>query len=144
MILAFIAFAWLLGIATAAYTGADTAATIAAASLLAAATFAYRPRPATLCAVATGASLVFLATWRYDATTPTIPPDAIQSLNGPDGKGGEEVRFRAIVDDEPRERSASVAYRLEVQEMWEYGRWRRASGSVLMTAPPYPAFDYGD
>jgi competence protein ComEC len=139
VIAAFVAFAWLLGIATAAYTGSDIAATIAAASLLGAVTFAYRPRLTTLCAVAAAAALVLLGTWRYESTTPTIPPNAIQAFND-----GDEVRFRAVIGDEPQERSTSTIYRLEVHEVWGNGRWHDASGAILMTAQPYPAFEYGD
>ncbi len=139
MILAFIAFAWLLGIATAAYTGSDPAAAVAAAGLLSTAIFALRPRPATLLALAVGASAVFLATWRYADSAPTIPPDAIQAMNDSD-----EVRFRAIVDDEPQQRTTSTAYRLAVKKRWESGVWRHASGAVLMTAAGHTELEYGD
>jgi competence protein ComEC len=138
VILAFLALAWLLGIATAAYTGGDTAAVVAAAGLLGAITFALRPTPACLLAIAIAVPLLGLATWRYQETAPVIRPDAIQYRNG------DEVRFRAMVDAEPGENQTTTSYRVRVQQIWDNGAWRDASGSVLMTSRPLPAFEYGD
>jgi competence protein ComEC len=138
VILAFLAFAWLLGIATASYTGGDPAAVIAAASLLGALAFAYRARPATAVVIVAAIPLLALAAWRYDATVPVPGPDAIQHHNG------EDVRFRALINDEPALRQTTTSYRLQVSELWKDGAWRDASGAVLMTARQYPAFEYGD
>ena len=139
MILAFICLAWLLGLAATAYTGSDPAATLAAIGLLGAVTLAMRPQASALLAVIAGTAVIALAGWRYDASVPTVPPDAIQYHND-----GEEVRFRAVIDEEPQPRTTSTAYRLEVRATWSNGRWHPASGAVLMTVPQYPEYEYGD
>ncbi len=64
MILGVLAFAWLLGVAAAAFTGADPWAALAAAAGLAAASFALRPRLSTLGLIALGAALIFAAAWQ--------------------------------------------------------------------------------
>ena len=109
MALAFLAFAWLLGIAAASFTDADPAATIAAAGLLAAVSFAVRPRLGTLALIAVGCVLVFGAGWRYEATVPQ--PSSVARLND-----GSAVRLRAVVSDEPEEQGAARQYRLSVRE----------------------------
>lgn len=134
--LAVLAIAWLLGLAAAAFTGADPAATLAAAGLLAAASFALSPRPRTLVLIALGVALIFAAGWRYDTTGPQ--PSSVSRLNGVD------VTLRAVVSREPVERTNSRAYRLEVREVLADGEWRRDSGAVLMTQRPFPRYDYGD
>jgi competence protein ComEC len=139
MTLAFLALAWLLGIAAAAFTGADPAAALAAAALLATVTFARRPRPVTLLLVAAGIGIGFLATWRYESTLPTDAPSGIARYND-----GPAVRFRAIVDAEPDDRGASQLYRLQVRETLIDGLWQPDSGQVLVTAASFPRFEYGD
>ena len=139
MILGALAFAWLLGIAAAAFAGSDPWAAVAAASALSALSFALRPRPSTLAFIAVAAALVFAASWRYEATIPSGATSGIARLND-----GPEVRFRALVGGEPDLRGGSVRYRLAVREVYSNGRWRPESGGVLMRAPPLPRFRYGD
>ncbi|MEX0800218.1 MAG: DNA internalization-related competence protein ComEC/Rec2 [Dehalococcoidia bacterium] len=139
MTLGALAFAWLLGVAAAAFTGADAWAAVAAASALAAASFALRPRASTLALVALGATLVFAALWRYDSTMPPDMPAGIARWND-----GESVRFRAVVSDEPDDRGSTARYRLTVRESYVAGDWRPQSGAVLATAPAFPAYRYGD
>ncbi len=76
MILAFLALAWLLGIAAASFTGADPAAALAAGGLLAVVSFALRPRLGTIALIAAGSVLVFAADWRYESTMPEPSPIA--------------------------------------------------------------------
>ena len=139
MILGVLAFAWLLGVAAAAFTGADPWAALAAAAGLAAASFALRPRPSTLGLIALGAALIFAAAWRYDSTAPPDTPSGIARQNDEDA-----VRFRALVAAEPDERGSTVRYRLAVREVYWGGRWRPESGGVLMRMGPFPRYDYGD
>src|SRR3989442_5570239 len=133
---AFLALAWLLGIAAAAFTGADLAAAVGAAGLLGIVSFVRWPRLLTLALIAAGSVLIFAAAQRYDATTPE--PSPITRLNG------AAVRLRAIVDAEPDERGASRIYRLQVRERFTDGGWRTESGGVLMHAGLFPAYEYGD
>jgi competence protein ComEC len=139
VILGVLAFAWLLGVAAAAFTGADPWASLAAAAGLAAASFALRPRPSTLGLIALGAALIFAAAWRYDSTAPPDTPSGIARQNDEDA-----VRFRALVAAEPDERGSTVRYRLAVREVYWGGRWQPESGGVLMRKAPFPRYDYGD
>jgi competence protein ComEC len=137
--LAFVAFAWLLGISAAALTGANPAALVAAASLLSAASFAASPKPATLVLIALALLAVAGAGWRYSATERTPPANAISSLNG-----DAEVRFRAVVADEPDDRLTSRLYRLDSRQAFVRGGWRDMPGGILMRTAPNTAFEYGD
>jgi len=138
MTLAVLALAWLLGVVAAAFTNPDPAAAVVVASGLGAATFAIRPRAATLAAIAVGALLVAGATWRYDATTPTTE-GTVAELNG-----AGNVRLRGVVSDEPDERATGRLYRLDVWEVLQNGEWVAAEGKVLVRSPLYPVFEYGD
>ena len=139
MTLAVLALAWLLGIAAAAFTGANPAATLAAAALLAITSFVLRPRPATLLLVAAGAGVIFLAAWRYESTLPPDPPTGIARYND-----GPAVRFRAIIDSEPDDRGTSRLYHLQVRETFIDSRWQPDSGGILMRASAFPQYEYGD
>ena len=119
MILGALAFAWLLGVAAAAFTGGDLWAALAAAAGLSAASFALRPRPSTLGFIALGAALIFTAAWRYDSTVPPDAPSGIARLNDDNA-----IRFRALVADEPDDRGTTVRYRLTVRELYWGGRWQ--------------------
>jgi competence protein ComEC len=138
MTAALIALAWVLGLVAVAHTGAGANASLAAAGLFAAVTFAVRPRPETLLVAAAGAALIFAAGWRYEETSPREPPSSISRLN----EGGG-ARFRAVVDDEPEERPNSRLYRLRAVEAYENGRWRERTGGVLMRTSPYTDYEYG-
>ena len=140
MILGLLAFVWLLGVAAAAFTGADPWAALAVAAALSAASFALRPRPSTLGLIALGAALIFAAAWRYDSTAPPDTPSGIARWND-----GDPLRFRALVAAEPDSAGGStVRYRLAVREVYWGGAWRPESGGVLMRTAPFPRYDYGD
>ncbi len=139
MTLAWLAVAWLLGIAAAGFTGGEHAAAVAAAGLFAAGSFALRPRLRTLLVIAVGVALIFAASWRYDSTVRSFSPTAISRFNG-----GPELRLRAIVNDAPEEQEASQLYRLEVREALVDGRWREQSGGLLMRTAPSTRYEYGD
>jgi competence protein ComEC len=139
VILGALAFAWLLGVAAAAFTGADPWAALAAAAGLAAASFALRPRPSTLGLIALGAALIFAAAWRYNSTALPDTPPGIARQND-----GDAVRFRALVAAEPDDQGTTVRYRLAVRELYGDGGWRSESGGVLMRAAPFPRYEYGD
>ena len=151
MILGALAFAWLLGVAAAAFTGADLSAALAAAAGLAAASFALRPRASTLGFVALGAALIVAAAWRFDSTAPPDTPSGIASFNcrSEDESSGNsedcsDILFRAVVAAEADDRGSTVRYRLAVREVYWGGSWRPDSGGVLMRAAPFPRYQYGD
>jgi competence protein ComEC len=137
MLLALLALAWLLGIAAAAFTNADPAASLAASGLLGVISFTLRPRASTLAYIAAGSVLIFAAGWRYDATTRGESP--VARFNG-----GDVISLRAIVSDEPQEQGSSWLVRLDVRESRDDRGWREDSGGVLMRAPLFPEYRYGD
>ncbi len=137
MIPAFLAIAWLFGVAAAALTGTDFSAALAAAGLLGVVLFAVRPRWTTLALIAAGSVLIFAATWRYEATIPEH--SLIARFNDSDS-----VRLRAIISDEPDDRGASRLYRMDVQESYSRRGWRQDSGGLLMRASLFPKYEYGD
>jgi len=137
MIPAFLAIAWLLGIAAASFTGAEAFASLAAAGLLGVVSFAVRPRWTTLALIGAGSVLIFAATWRYESTTPEHSP--IARFND-----GDSVRLRAIISDEPDDRGSSRLYRMDVQESYSEGGWRPDSGGMLMRTSLFPKYEYGD
>lgn len=139
MILAFLALAWLLGIVTAAFTGADPSASLAAASALSALSFALRPRASTLVLAALGAALIFTAAWRYQSTLPPEEPTGIARYND-----GPALTFRALVDGEPEDRGSYFRYRLSARQVRLDGGWRAIEGGILMRASPFPRYRYGD
>ncbi len=142
MALAYLAFAWVLGTAAAAFTDTNAASAVAAAGLLGAASFALRPRAATVLMVLAGIALIGLATWRYDSATTAAAPTGIARYN--DDKAKNPVMLRAVVDDEPEVRASSRLYRLEVREVMRGGEWQPQTGGVLMRAPLFPRYEYGD
>jgi len=139
MILAYLAFAWLLGLAAAAFTDVNPWASVAAASLLAAASLGYRPRPSTLLAVAVAAAFIVTVAWRYQSTLPPETPSGIALYND-----GNAVRFRALVTGEPDESLTAVRYRLSTRELLTDDGWLSLEGGVLMFGPLPPRFQYGD
>ncbi len=139
MTLAVLALSWLMGVAAAAFSGADPAAAVALASMLGAAAFAVRPRVGTLVVVAFAAVLVAGATWRYDETTPSA-----EGTVAADNGSGEPVRLRGLVDDEPDERPTGRLYRVAVRERFDGVRWVKAEGKVLLRTRSLPAYEHGD
>lgn len=138
--LAFLAVAWLIGIIAAAATNGETGAAVGAFGLLGALAFAYRPGALTLVLVLLSGLVILTATWRYQATEPSLPPDSIARLNDND----YPVRFRAVIDDEPAAPTSARRYRLDVREAHVNGRWADVSGRVLLYTQPWTTFEYGD
>lgn len=136
MLLAFLALAWLLGIAAASFTAADPAA-LAACGLLGVASFALRPRWSTLAFIAAGSALIFAAGWRYESTVREESP--VARFND-----GAVVRLRALVTDEPDEQGTSRLIRLDVRESFTNRRWHPDSGGVVMRVPLFREYRYGD
>ncbi|HET9476452.1 MAG TPA: DNA internalization-related competence protein ComEC/Rec2, partial [Dehalococcoidia bacterium] len=138
--LAFLAVAWLLGVAAAAATHAEAGAAVAAFGLLGALAFTYRPGALTLTLVLISGGVILAATWRYQDSEPALPPDSIARLNNSDAA----VRFRGVIDDEPGAPTSARRYRLDVREALVDGRWQDVSGRVLVYTQPWTNFAYGD
>jgi len=147
MTLAYVALAWLLGVGLMAATGepwAVGAAAVLAFAVLLVGRRSWRALPwAMLVAI-----MLVGGAWQYDATLPPAEPQGIASYNCPSDQHDDcdrpLVRFRAVVSGEPDERGSSVRLRLSVREVSVDGRWQETSGGVLMRAPLFPRFEYGD
>src|SRR5438876_11869445 len=100
MIPAFLAIAWLLGVAAASFTGADTSASLAAVGLLAVISFAARPRWTTLALIAAGCALIFVAPSGYGSTI-------LQTFPIARSNHAALLHLRAILRAAPDDRRAS-------------------------------------
>jgi competence protein ComEC len=144
MALAYLALAWLLGVAAAAWADGDWWAVVAAAVVFGAASVVWRARarqgwglsPRTIVLFSFGISAVLVGGWRYASVGGADV--SLERLNGSD------VTIRAVVSEEPTEGEAGMVYRLDVRGVFEDGAWREASGKVLMTAAIAPRYEYGD
>ena len=137
MRIALLALAWMLGIAASAHTESDSAAIVAAAGLFAATLFAWRPRFESLVIGALGVLLVFGAALRYEDGVPAEPP--LAAVND-----GDAVTVRGVVVDGPDPQGTSQVYRVDVDERLNDDAWQPEAGGVLLRAPLYPEFEYGD
>ena len=142
MTLAHLALAWLVGVGLMAATGEPWAVAGATALAFLAPLGARRSLRALSWAVLAAVLLVGGA-WHYDATLPATEPGGIARYNDlPDDAA--PVRFRGVVSGEPDERGASVRLRLSAREVFDDGRWQDTSDGVLMRAPLFPRYEYGD
>lgn len=134
--LGYLALAWLLGVAAAAWSGGVPWAVVAAAALVAVPAVVWRPRAAPVALLAL--ALTLLGGWRFASTLPRPGGELAPWVeSGP-------VRLRAVVEDGPQERPLSVRYRLSAQEVLDGGHWRPVEGGLLLTTAPFPRYRYGD
>jgi hypothetical protein len=117
MAVAYLALAWLLGVAAAAWAGGDAWAVVAAAVAFGAASLvlrcvARRPNGPSLqvfgLVVSVGVAAVLLGGWRYAAAGG--PDISLGRLNG------SEVTLRAVVSEEPVEGQSGWVSLLDVAE----------------------------
>ncbi|MHB8514817.1 MAG: DNA internalization-related competence protein ComEC/Rec2 [Dehalococcoidia bacterium] len=139
MILAWLAAAWLAGIASSAMLGRGAwpmALAVAAAAL----TFALvRPgRGALLLGVA--ASLAFGgAALRFEQSRPARAGDAASHYND-----GVAMRLRGVVAGDPQQADASQQVTVRVRAVQIEGAWRHAEGGVLVRTELLPRYRSGD
>lgn len=145
MAVAYLALAWLLGVAAAAWADGDWWAVVAAAFVFGAASAAFRgvarrPSGTSLqrfaILITFGVSLVLLGGWRYAGDGE--PNVSLAALNGTD------VTMRAVISEEPSEGESGWVHRLDVREVRIAGEWVERPGKVLMTSGIAPAYEYGD
>ena len=139
MTLIWLAGAWLLGVAAGAITGEVWWPAVAGlgAAALANAILARRPGLAVVGLLAVG--LFVAGGLRYADQRPPVEPSGIALHN----EAGD-VRFRALVSDEPDVRGRTQRVQLSVREVLKDGRWTPTTGGVLLRAGRYPQYQYGD
>lgn len=138
MTAAYLAGAWLVGVAAAAVGGGPLAwePAIAVGLLLAAAGLVLRRSAVAILALPC-AALVVLGGIRFDAARPGAGAIAAQAAAGP-------VLVRGVILDDPDESAASVQARLAVQAVLTEDGWRSSSGGVLLRAASGTRLRYGD
>ncbi len=139
MTLIWLASAWLLGVTAGAITGEIWWPAVAGlgAAALANAILARRPWLAMIGLLAVG--LFVAGGLRYVDQRPPDEPSGIALHN----EAGD-VRFRALVSDEPDVSGRTQRVQLSVREVLEDGRWTPTTGGVLLRAGRYPQYQYGD
>jgi competence protein ComEC len=138
MVAALLAFAWLLGVAAAAFTGGGTAALVASAALSVLISFAAYPSRSTLFAAPVMATVVGVAFLLYGASAPD-PDQGLTRLNN-----SGDVTLRGTVDDLPADWPTSRIYTVKVTGLNESGAWRHAEGMILVRTPTHTHFGPGD
>jgi competence protein ComEC len=138
MTAALLVFAWLLGIAAAAFTGGDSAAILATGSLAVLVSFIVRPARSTLIVAPVAVALVALAFMHYNATI----PESDQGVAYMNEQG--IVRLRGVIDDVPRDLPRSRLYEVEVTDEMEIGAWRSVSGRIVVRTAVHARLSYGD
>jgi competence protein ComEC len=77
---------------------------------------------------------------RYQESLPPSQPGGIAQLNDT----GEPVTLRGVIADEPEEGDHTQRFTLRVDEADVGDGFQDAHGRVLVTARPFPAYEYGD
>ncbi len=143
MTLAYLGAAWVLGTvagALGAAGGSLTWAVVAAVGLSAAALAILRRNIGLALLALLCAGLFTGGLLRFQSSEPPAAPTGIALYNDSD----TPIRFRALVTDEPEERTRSVRIRLSTREIWQDGEWQPTSGGVLLRRGLFPRYSYGD
>jgi hypothetical protein len=138
MVVALLAFAWIVGVAAAAYTGADGTAIPAAAALALLSAFVVLPRRSILLASPFVLAIVVLAFVRYEDTVPN-PNQGVGHLNG-----SGTVTLRGVVDSAPSDRPTSRVYEVAISAVNDGGSWDDSPGRILLRVPAHSSLAYGD
>jgi competence protein ComEC len=139
VILLVLAGAWLTGLAAAAAGFHD--AHLFALPLGAGTTagFLVTRRDSTALLAVLAFALFALGSLRLQAALPDNDASGLAAQN--DGPG---VTLRGVVDREPERRDSSQQLTLRVDSVRDGDAWRPLAGKVLITARPFPRFEYGD
>lgn len=89
--------------------------------------------------------LVVLAMARYQARplTPCLGPGDVAYYNGSD-EAPRPVTFTGLIDGFPQRTAQGARYRVRAGTLLSDGTAIPVTGTVLVQAPPYPAYAYGD
>lgn len=140
MILFYAALAFLAGVAAAALglAGAWPILALGAAGVCLGSLLAGRHRDALLVT-----ALILLALFgldRYEEALPSAQPGGVALFNDT----GQTVTLRGVIVDEPEQRDRSQRFTLRVDAYETPDGWQDADGHILVSAHPFPVFEYGD
>jgi competence protein ComEC len=138
--LAYLAAAWVLGTVAGALGWGMAWAVAGVAAVLAAGIALFRHSVATALLVLLCGGIFVGGLLRFQAGEPPAQPAGIAVFNDTDAP----VSFRALVTDDPDERTSSLRIRLAVREVLQDGEWQPVSGGVLLRQGLFPRYRYGD
>jgi Domain of unknown function (DUF4131) len=139
MILAWLAAAWLAGIAAASAfgRGAWPLAIAIAAAMLA---LAVIRRDRRIAAYALVLPAVFVAgVARYETSRPHVPANAVSHYND-----GVAMRIRGVLRDDPEIGDTAQRFSVTARAVQLDGVWQRATGGVLVRTGLLPRYRSGD
>jgi competence protein ComEC len=138
--LAYLAAAWVLGTVAGALGWGLAWVVAGVAGVFAAGTALLRHNvgPALLAVICAGLFVGGLL--RFQADEPPSQPTGIAVFNDTDAP----VSFRALVTDDPDEKTSSLSIRLAAREVLQDGEWQPISGGILMRQGLFPRYRYGD
>ncbi|MPZ50369.1 MAG: DUF4131 domain-containing protein, partial [Dehalococcoidia bacterium] len=139
MILFALATAWLIGIAAAALDLTPLWPLLTMAGLGACLGFVIARDRRRALWVAACLALALVAVLRYEGEKPPANPGGIAAFNE-----GAAVTLRGEITDEPEQRERSQRFTVRVDAYEDGDGWVAIEGSVLVTARPFPRFEYGD
>jgi competence protein ComEC len=139
MVLAWLAAAWLAGIAASARYG-DDAWPIALTAAATALTIALARRSLSIALYAIVLPAVILGGMlREGASHSGLPDNAVAHFND-----GAAMRIRGVLRDDPQIGDTSQRFAVSVREVQRAGQWHEASGGVLVRGPLLPSYRAGD
>ncbi|MDD5037849.1 MAG: DNA internalization-related competence protein ComEC/Rec2 [Dehalococcoidales bacterium] len=96
----------------------------------------YRKRAvlASLCLIALASGAIY-----FRASLPVVDESHLRFYND-----HGIVEIRGLLDSDPELRDQTARLRLSAREINLDGKWRKISGTALLTVPRYPAYSYGD
>lgn len=139
MTLAWLAAAWIAGIAAAATYGREAWPLALAMVALGLACSLIRRDWRTVLLTAGLAGAFALALVRFEAAQSSLAPDDVSHLND-----GVAMRVRGIVRDDAEARETTQRFAVSVRDVQRRGAWEPASGGVLVYAPLIPKHRAGD
>jgi len=146
MTLVYLGCVWLLGIYLGSLFGFPPWAPAVMAVLFLAASFLLRRYPrarlgrsealrlGSICLV-----VLSLGMWRYSLARPILIPGPLAAYNE-----GEQVTLRGLIVNDPAARDRTTNLQVAVQELRATAAWVPIAGQVLVQAPSYRDYRYGD
>jgi len=80
-----------------------------------------------------------LGVFRFD-----LGARAVFNENGAAGFTGKIVSLRGVITALPEHQGRSTSYRISIENILQERQWQKISGKILVYAPRYPEFEYGD